>query len=121
MDSVTAVPQIRGRHPVPESEASPLQAVAASLPVKLLAVTLLVDVFADAPASYFYFRLLPRFVFVAVLLTAIFVRSSVPAHSRRVGRSASVFMVLFGIVCTISWIVAGNDFGTIKFAVDYSL
>jgi hypothetical protein len=127
MDSVRAIPLIRGRNPAAESDAGSLQIVSASpvqsssvvaqpgsgLPVKLLAVALLAEVFADAPSDYPYLRLVPRLVFIGILLAAVFIRSSVPDHSRRVSRSTSVFMVLFGIVCTISWISGGNDFGAV--------
>jgi len=127
MDSVRTIPQIHGRNPAGENDAAPFETAPASpgprfmvvakpdsaLPVKLLAVTLFTQLFTDAPASYSYFRLLPRFIFALVLFTAISRRSNAPADSRRVSRSPSVFMILFASICTISWILGGNDFGAV--------
>src|SRR5438128_1902094 len=70
MDSIRALPQIHGGSPARENDATPLQAsaslsrtpivaqAASALPVKLLGVALLTEVFVDAPVSYSYFRLL---------------------------------------------------------------
>ncbi len=85
------------------------------LPVKLIAVTLLAQLFADAPKDSI-FRLMPtaphRVFFLLLLLAWAFRPSNSHDKSsdRRSGKTELYLMMVYGVILTFSWAITGIDF-----------
>jgi O-antigen ligase len=116
--------QAPGRNPTPANAPTgafqrslALATRQAGLPVRLITLVLLSQIFADAPDSSIFRTIhLDRFFFLVLLVTLFSTRSIAKSeqHAKQ-SQTVTYVMALFSFVLTLSWLITGSDFGTGKY------